>query len=472
MMNKKHAYGIFIFRQDLRITDNHWFFEACKQCEKIIPLFILDTTILEKFPKNDKRLHFQYNALYALHTELKRFGSSLYVIAWKSITIIKKLIEQESFTYLWRNRSYWNNAQTRDRSIKKLLKKYTTITLNETTDYLLVEPEKIPPMKVFTPYYNRWLAEPKHIGMYTPKSIPKTRSTLKWKNYDLIDPNTFKTYSHPYWPVHTSSYFQNILPIAEYDASRNFPAKKWWTARLSPYLAFWIVSVRQILWLLINSSTPWVKLDNKWVSMDKKTFNNSFVSELAWREFWQQIAYHFPESIIHAFLPKYRHIERTNNKEHFEARKQGNTWYPIVDAAMKQLLTENWMHGRCRMIVASFLTKDLQIDWKRWEEHFKNYLLDYDRNINIGNRQRSASVWADPKPLRIFNPILQSKKFDPQWEYIIHWIHELAWQPIPGIHDPLTYKLNYTQPIINHYEETKITRELYKNSYEKYHQQK
>lgn len=154
--------------------------------------------------------------------------------------------------------------------------------------------------------------------------------------------------------------------------------------------------------------------------------NQTFINELARREFRQHINYYFPETRVVEFQEKKRKIERKSNAKLFENRCKGETGYPIVDAGMRQLQKENRMHGRVRMIVASFLCKDLLLDRRLGEQHFARYLIDYDTNVNIGNRQRSASVGADPKPLRIFNPILQSQKFDPECEYIVKYIPELV----------------------------------------------
>ncbi len=146
------------------------------------------------------------------------------------------------------------------------------------------------------------------------------------------------------------------------------------------------------------------------------------MSELAWREFWQHIAYHFPETKMVEFQENKRHIQWDGANMLYDAWCRGETGYPVVDASIKQLLKTNWMHGRARMIVASFLTKDLHIDWRLGEAFFKKHLLDYDENVNFGNWQWSASVGADPKPLRIFNPSLQSQKFDPEAKFIRQYI--------------------------------------------------
>lgn len=197
------------------------------------------------------------------------------------------------------------------------------------------------------------------------------------------------------------------------------------------------------------------------MSKDKELFKNVFVQELARRDFWNFAMHYFPETAHEAFNKKYKNIERINHNPRREARKTWTTWYPIIDAAMRQLHTEKRMHGRTRMIVASFLTKDLLIDRTRWEKHFRDHLLDYDSNINIGNRQRSASVGIDPKPLRIFNPILQSQKYDPDAEYILKRIPELKGQPIKAIHDPIKYDLDYIEPVVDHYITSKLAKKMY-----------
>jgi deoxyribodipyrimidine photo-lyase len=238
---------------------------------------------------------------------------------------------------------------------------------------------------------------------------------------------------------------------ASYDDTRN-DLDKDGTSRLSPYLRHGVFSIRQIY----NKA--------KWVS-------ESYVSELAWREFWWQILYNFPNTKNQEFLEKYRFIEWDNNRDAFQAWCEGRTGYPVVDAAMHQLNETNWMHGRARMIVASFLTKDMHIDWRLWEQYFKEKLLDYDEAVNLWNWQWWASVWADPKPLRIFNPILQSEKFDKQAKYILHYLPELAKFSPKEIHNPLENKLDYARTIVDHRIETKRAREIYKASYSKFEEQ-
>jgi deoxyribodipyrimidine photo-lyase len=207
-------------------------------------------------------------------------------------------------------------------------------------------------------------------------------------------------------------------------------------------LRFWVFSIRQIY--------------NAWVK------NPTFINELIWREFWQHIDYYFPECKKQEFQENKRNIKWQKNDFLFERWCEWKTWYPIIDACMKQLLETNRMHGRWRMIVASFLTKDLHIDWRLWEAFFKKHLLDYDENMNFWNWQWSASVWADPKPLRIFSPILQSQKFDSEAKFIKIYLPELIWQDLKKVHNPLENNLEYLNPIVDHRVEQKVARAMYK----------
>ena len=240
-----------------------------------------------------------------------------------------------------------------------------------------------------------------------------------------------------FWVKRLKKYITN-----DYDLYRN-DLDKDWTSKLSPYLRFWIFSVRQIYNLA-------------------KNINQHFVSEMAWREFWQHIDYYFPETKKIEFQENKRHIKWRHDEYLFEKWCNWETWYPVVDAAMKQLVETNWMHWRARMIVSSFLTKDLLIDWRWWEKFFKKHLLDYDENVNYWNWQWWASVWADPKPLRIFNPVLQSQKFDSQAKFIKKYIPELINQNTKAIHDPIDNELDYTRIIVNHKEAQRETRLVYK----------
>ncbi|MGB9609001.1 MAG: FAD-binding domain-containing protein, partial [Minisyncoccia bacterium] len=226
-----------------------------------------------------------------------------------------------------------------------------------------------------------------------------------------------------------------------YNQTKNFPGIDG-SSKLSPYIRFGIISIRKIF-------------------NQVKDLSENYIRELAWREFWYHIKFYFNEFYNLEFQEKRRNLIWENNKDFIEKFFNAQTGYPIVDAGIIQLKTENWVHNRVRMILANFLTKDLLVDWRIGEKFFKDYLLDYDEVVNVGNWQWSASVGPDPKPFRIFNPMIQSQKFDLECIYIKKYIPELKKEENYKIHNPLKYKLNYYSPIINHFSAIKKAKNIF-----------
>lgn len=460
-----HRRILFVFRQDLRALDNTGLRNATRDGKEIIPLFVIDTTIISSFHSDDTRLWFLVEALQLLETNLRSLWSWLLVRTWNPVEIIPDIVKTYACDALYYNRSYGTNSLTRDQTLQQRCRE-NSIAHRDFADFLLVEPEAVPARKVFTPFYHLrqqvpkrlWSNEIHHISSLSLPPIDRSaiQNNFSWKSStrSALAANTTLT----------------TFDYSSYADTRNIPSLANGTSRLSPYTRFGLLSIRHILRHVLTSTVPEQNRnqhgivknsEESTVTFDKKQFSNVFVSELARREFRHHIAVQFPYSRQLEFQEKRRGIQRQNNEIRFEARKNGTTGYPIVDAGMRQLKTENRMHNRVRMIVASFLTKDLLIDRRRGEQHFADYLLDYDENVNIGNWQRAASVGADPKPLRIFNPILQSQRFDPQAAYILKRIPELQGQPLEAIHDPLTHRLSYYPPIVNHYITSKQAKLLY-----------
>lgn len=438
-----HNLSIFWFRQDLRIEDNLGLIKAINLSKQVLPIFIFDKNILKTNPKSDPRVWFIFDSVEKLNKDLKSLWAYLQVYHWKPQEIIPDLILKYKIDGIFTNRSYWTYWTWRD----KLIKEYCIqnwINFYSISDFLLVEPEEIDAYKVFTPYYKKWLWIVQSKNIITQKIEKITSPNIELNSLSKIK-EEINPWENKYWPINLWEKRLNTLEFNNYDESRNLPYIDW-TSMFSTYIRFWILSIRQIY----NKLTS---LNNSWA--------NTIISELAWREFWQHIIYHFPLAKSMEFQEKRRKIKWQNDTKLFEAWKEWKTWYPIVDAGMRQLKQENWMHNRVRMIVASFLTKDLLIDWRWWEQYFKELLIDYDENVNIWNWQWSASVWADPKPLRIFNPILQSQRFDPECKYITRYVPELKFEPLAAIHDPIKYKLNYHKPIVDHYTNSKIAKQLY-----------
>lgn len=433
--------SIFWFRQDLRTFDNRWLLKCIEQSDEILPIFILDKNIISGFWwLKDKKFWFLREVLETLSAEIFALsGSPLYIFHDYPENILPYLVEKYDISDIYANKSYseyW--SKKRDVEINKILSE-KNIWFHLYHDFLLVEPEDIPQRKVFTPYFKLWEKFQKDTTVFPAKSFTGIKITEIFQAKDFISHE-----KHPYFTL--DFWYQRLKNnIREnYDYTRNNLDIDG-TSKISPYLRFGVFSVRQIF--------------------QKAQTSESFKRELAWRDFWQHINYYFPECKKIEFQENKRHISWEKNEFFFEKFCAGETWYPIVDASIKQLLETNWMHGRSRMIVASFLTKDLHIDWKEWEKFFKKHLLDYDENMNFWNWQWSASVWADPKPLRIFNPSLQSEKFDSEAKFIKKYLPELTQEDLKAIHNPLENELNYLKPIIDHRIEQKIAREMYKWMY-------
>ena len=453
---KTYSNSLMIFRQDLRVIDNIALYKAVMNSESVHLAFILDTDVLDHFPDDDQRLHFQADALTRLSADIAKLWGILHIYHGKASEITKQLIDTYAYDAVFWNRSHGAWSETRDVYIEEYCEQ-KGVKAHAYIDYLLLDPQEVKPMKVYTPYYNRWI--PKVREKYASYELKNIESIVSFVPDVQLDTemDLDKLYilcgwkSHTHWPIQDVRQKLDSMTMYDYDTTRNFPADTDGVTKLSPYHKFGILSIREIYLHFADRTDEWAVV---------------IVKELWRREFWNSIAYHFRDEFVEKeFQAKRRGIIRQNDIKKLEARKKWETGYPIVDAAMKQLLETNRMHNRVRMVVASFLTKDLLIDWRYGEEHFKNYLLDYDRNINIGNRQRSSSTWADPKPLRIFNPILQSWRYDPQADYIYTRIPELRWKNLKAIHDPIKYELNwYIAPIVDHYVERLKAKEMYNNA--------
>ncbi|MDD3145021.1 MAG: deoxyribodipyrimidine photo-lyase [Candidatus Gracilibacteria bacterium] len=436
-----HNNSIFWFRQDLRTFDNKGLIKAIKNSKNLVTIFILDKNLIPDFlGLGDKKFLFIKEALLKLDEDLKEIGGKLTIYHDFPEKIIPEICKKYEIYSIFINKSYGTYGKNRDFQIKSYCLK-NNIEFYSENDYLLNEPDEIEQRKVFTPYFKLWQKKllEKEIVLEKPGKINQLENDFeinKFLDELIIGEN------HPYFTLVFGKKRLDDFDYFHYEDFRN-DLDKDGTSRLSVYLRFGIFSVREI----------YLKVSEK---------SQIYVSELAWREFWQHIDYYFPFTKKLEFQEKRRNIAWKNDEILFKKWCDGETGYPIVDAAMKQLVETNWMHGRARMIVASFLTKDLLIDWRLGEKFFKKHLLDYDENVNFGNWQWSASVGADPKPLRIFSPILQSEKFDKQTKFIKKYLPQLSNEDIKSIHNPLDFKLNYIDLIVNHKDAQKLAREEYK----------
>ena len=401
---------IFWLRRDLRLEDNVGLYHALQTKQAVLPLFIFDTQILDKLPKDDARVSFIHKQLAVLKKQLEDQGSTVLVHYGSPLVIFKNIIKKYPVATVYTNRDYEPYALERDETIKQLLATQN-ISFKTFKDQVIFETNQIVkgdgnPYVVYTPYKNKWIAtlqEETHLKEY---SITKNASCFL--QTDVVTMPSLQDMGFEEATIAVPKSHTTATLIANYEATRNFPGIVQGTSRLGPHLRFGTVSIRQL------------------VKKAQQAENKTFLSELIWREFFMQILWHFPHTTHKAFRPKYDRIVWRNNEAEFKKWCAGHTGYALVDAGMRELNTTGFMHNRVRMLVASFLCKHLLIDWRWGETYFAERLLDYDLSANVGNWQWAAGSGVDAAPyFRIFNPITQVMKFDKQQEYINKWVPEL-----------------------------------------------
>lgn len=422
------------FRRDLRLFDNHALYEALKSGDPVLCVFIFDKNILNRLSnRSDLRVNFIYRELHDLKSKLEQFGSSLLILYGEPETVWNDLLNTHPISAVYTNRDYEPYAKSRDLQIAGLLQK-KGISFNTFKDQVIFEERDIlkddgTPYTVFTPYSKKWKSNFNILQLQPFASEQLTKNfaqTLVLSSPSLEDMG--------FNPVGFS--FPSRNPdeslIRNYESNRDYPFRDG-TSRLSMHLRFGTVSIRQVTRTALSLSAKWL-------------------DELIWREFYMYILYHFPHVETHAFKPAYDRIAWKNNPEHFARWCAGETGYPIVDAGMRELNQTGFMHNRVRMIVASFLTKHLLIDWRWGEAYFAEKLLDFELASNNGGWQWAAGSGVDAAPyFRIFNPYIQSARFDPENRYIKKWV--------PEWNTP-----RYPKPIVRHEEARALCLEIYKSS--------
>ena len=367
--------------------------------------------------------------------------------------VISQLFAQHKIAAVFVNRDYTPFSQQRDNEIAAICRDLG-IRFNTLPDALLIEPEQglkcdHTPYKVFTAFYNH--------ARQIPVALPKTfEKCYLLKLTTECTVNQFEQFCDITMPIipggrqATLSLLNQISNHENYSQCRDYPSNDA-TTKLSAHLKFGTCSVREAYYAIVN------QLGNE----------HPLLRQLYWRDFFTHLAFNFPRIFGQAFLPKFGHLEWDNYPNYFEAWCKGKTGFPIVDAGMRELNATGFMHNRVRMITASFLVKDLHIDWRWGERYFAQHLVDYDPCVNNGNWQWAASTGCDAQPyFRIFNPWKQQQKFDPDCGYIYRWIPELKTIPVDMIHHwgKKQIECDYPSPIIDHSKESRIAIERYKNA--------
>jgi len=413
--------NIFWFRRDLRLLDNAGLYHALKGDSPVVPVFIFDKIILDQLEeKKDKRVEFIHDALIEMQEKLERIQSSLEVYFGTPEEAFEKLISDYDVQTVFTNHDYELYAIERDERIKNLLGK-KNIDLKTYKDQVIFEKDEVlkddgKPYTVYTPYSGKWKA------MLTDFYIKSYPAEKYYKNFFKQSPRSIPSLGSMGFKA-TGKSFPSKNPgedlLKHYDETRDFPGIEG-TSRLGIHLRFGTISIRKLV-------------------AKAKEVNAVFLNELIWREFYMSILWHFPHVGRHkAFKPEYDNIKWRNNEDEFEKWCKGKTGYPIVDAGMRQLNETGYMHNRVRMITASFLCKHLLIDWRWGEAYFSEKLLDFDFAANNGGWQWVAGSGCDAAPyFRIFNPQLQTEKFDKDLKYIKRWVPEFQ-------------EFDYPKPIVEH----------------------
>jgi deoxyribodipyrimidine photo-lyase len=454
---------LFWHRRDLRTIDNLGLDLARQQSNRVVGVFCLDPDILQKDDVAPARVSYLIGSLEALEASYRQAGSQLLILQGQPVQKIPALAAALQVAAVYFNRDVEPYGRSRDRAVAAALRE-AGIPLQAGWDQLMHGPDQVrsgsgQPYTVYTPFWRNWRSLPKaepvgelaqtqsltsfeqaaaQVAGVTPLPSAKDLGFV-WEQELVLTPGTQPALER------LEEFCQQDL--GEYGEQRNFPGISG-TSRLSAALKFGTIGIRTV-WAATTAAYDQSRSD------EARQNIQTWQQELAWREFYQHCMYHFPELADGPYREPLKNFPWEGTSGQFQAWCEGQTGYPIVDAAMRQLNTIGWMHNRCRMIVASFLTKDLIINWQDGEKYFMQKLYDGDLSSNNGGWQWSASSGMDPKPLRIFNPASQAQKFDPEAEYIREWLPELrsldTEQLVTGqIPASERQRCGYPEPIVDH----------------------
>ena len=462
-MVKHHERTLFIFRRDLRLADNSALINALATSNQVIPCFVFDPRLLDHPRPHLNAIQFLSATLRDLDVQLQQKGTRLHCFSGLAEKVLESLLAAKAADAIFLNRDYSPFSRRRDEKIRAACEQ-TDVVFQQFADALLNEPESVlktdgTPYRVFTPFFNQ--------ASQIPVPLPKTNHH---RNYGTLDSNMAQSLATALKKRNLMSQkslfveesraacqaiLEDLVSYQDYEKTRDLPGLPG-TTRLSPYLKFGLCSIREVYEAIrkqLGQAHPLIR-------------------QLYWRDFYTHIAYHFPHVFTKAFKPRYEQLEWNYDKILFQTWCEGRTGFPIVDAGMRELVATGWMHNRVRMIVASFLTKDLHINWRLGERFFAKHLLDYDPAVNNGNWQWSASTGADAQPyFRIFNPWSQQEKYDKNCAYIKQWIPELIDLEPKSIHlwyksTPTDSQITYPKPIVDHKTESQYSKQLYASTYQ------
>jgi deoxyribodipyrimidine photo-lyase len=417
---------IFWHRRDLRISDNAGLYQALKAGGPIVPIFIFDYEILTHLPSEDARVVFIHNSVSELAEAYRTHGGDLHVFYGKPLNVWEDIKKKYKPTAVYTNRDYEPYAKVRDQAVKDLLAK-DGIGFHDYKDHIIFESHEVQkntggPYTVYTPFWRKWKT------MMESRMVPFEGGEISYylKPYPTEEylSNLQQGKAKHSIPTLAEMGFKEIEPdipakevprkiIRTYDETRNFPGIKG-TSELGVHFRHGTISIREKARKALG-------------------LNETYLKELVWRDFYSNILQSFPKVVDGPFRDEYKDIPWENDEAQFKAWCAGKTGVPIVDAGMRQLNESGWMHNRVRMIVASYLTKHLLIDWRWGEAYFAEKLLDYDLASNNGGWQWAAGCGTDAQPyFRIFNYDSQQKKFDKDYKYVKEWVPEYGTPDYPA----------------------------------------
>jgi deoxyribodipyrimidine photo-lyase len=454
------------FRRDLRIEDNTSFFRAARDGDRVLPVFVLDDHYAGDPNVGPARLRFLRESLEDLDRSLVGLGSRLILRSGPAARALPDLVAETGASAVHANVEVGPYPERRDREVRDALEAIGARLLLF-PDALLVEPDAIAtdagePFRAYSPFFRKWLAAEKS----APLPHPASRETPSVRGVPLDRVEAWQGLAPDPDSLAGGETVANELlsafvrgPLEAYAVRRDFPAREG-TSRLSPHLHFGTISPRTIM-----SAASGSRL---------RAGARKLLAELAWRDFFHHILFHFPAVADESFRPEFREFPWSTDATAFAAWRAGRTGYPFIDAGMRQLSRTHWMHNRARMAVASFLTKDLHVDWRLGEKWFEHELVDADLANNNGGWQWAAGTGADAAPyFRILNPILQSERFDPDGAYIRRFVPELSRVPRARIHEPWKMTtseqreagcrigIDYPAPIVDHAREREAALRLF-----------
>ncbi len=431
----RYARALFWFRRDLRCHDNAGLYEALRQSAAVHCVFVFDRAILEKLSqRKDRRVEFIWRSVSDLQRDLRALGGELQIVHAVAQDLIPQLAVQLSADAVFANHDYEPVAIVRDDRVQAALGA-SGIGFHAFKDQSVFDKSEIltqagKPYAVFTPYKNAWLAKvddfylksypvAKYRDNFAPSRRPAPLPSLESLGFE---PTNLLALGLKPGSIGARELLEDFKArIDHYKARRDYPGVKG-VSYLSVHQRFGTISIRELA---------------RFAHALRNEGAATWLSELIWRDFYFQILWHFPHVVEHAFKREYETLEFENRRDYFDAWCNASTGYPIIDAAMRQLSQTGYMHNRLRMIVASYLVKDLLIDWRWGERYFAEALNDFDLAANNGGWQWAASTGCDAQPyFRIFNPVTQSQRFDPDGRFLRRYLPELAQCPDEHIHAP------------------------------------